>query len=217
MAVNNGTNVLVAGVGGQGVILSSELLALAALAAGYDVKQGEFHGVAQRGGAVFSHVRFGDKVRSPMSPRGRVDHLLALEKLEALRYAHFVKPGGTILVNDYQVEPVRLGDARPYPQDGTEFLTKKGFDVILVEATRKAVDLGNYRAANVILLGALSTRLDIPAEVWVRTLEERIPPKLLELNRKAFAAGQEAAGAKAPGKKAGRKAAPKTKEALRGD
>ncbi|MCG6988428.1 MAG: indolepyruvate oxidoreductase subunit beta [Gemmatimonadetes bacterium] len=223
MAVTNGTrvtNVLVAGVGGQGVILSSELLALAALAAGYDVKQGEFHGVAQRGGAVFSHVRFGEKVRSPMSPRGRVDHLLALEKLEALRYAHFVKPGGTILVNDYQVEPVRLGDARPYPVDGVEFLAEKGFDVILVEATRKAVDLGNYRAANVILLGALSTRLDIPAEVWARTLEERIPPKLLELNRKAFAAGREAVGAKGPAKKAGRKAAggkASTKKAIRGD
>jgi indolepyruvate ferredoxin oxidoreductase beta subunit len=195
-SVTNVTNVLVAGVGGQGVILSSELLALAALAAGHDVKQGEFHGVAQRGGAVFSHVRYGDKVRSPMTPRGRVDHLLALEKLEALRYAHFVKPGGTILVNDYQVEPVRLGDARPYPAGSVEFLAGKGFDVILVEATRKAVELGNYRAANVILLGALSTRLDIPAEAWERTLEERIPAKLLELNRKAFAAGQEAAGVK---------------------
>lgn len=186
------TNVLIAGVGGQGVILSSELLALAALAAGHDVKQGEFHGVAQRGGAVFSHVRFGDRVRSPMAPRGRVDHLLALEKLEALRYAHFVKPGGTILVNDYQVEPVRIGDGRPYPVEGVEFLAAKGFEVILVEATRQAIELGNYRVANVLLLGALSTRLDIPDAVWTRTLEERIPPKLLELNRNAFDAGRDA-------------------------
>jgi indolepyruvate ferredoxin oxidoreductase beta subunit len=185
------TNVLIVGVGGQGVILSSELLALAALATGYDVKQGEFHGVAQRGGAVFSHVRFGDRVRSPMAPRGRVDHLVALEKLEALRYAHFVKAGGTILVNDYQVEPVRLGDTRPYPEDGVEFLAGKGFDVALVDATRKAIELGNHKAANVILLGTLSTRLDIPAEIWDRTLEERIPPQLLELNRNAFAAGRE--------------------------
>jgi indolepyruvate ferredoxin oxidoreductase beta subunit len=95
------TNVLIAGVGGQGAVLASELLALAAIAAGHDVKQGEFHGVAQRGGAVFSHVRFGDRVYSPMAPRGAVDYLLALEKLEALRYAHFVKPGGTIIVNDH--------------------------------------------------------------------------------------------------------------------
>lgn len=186
------TNVLIAGVGGQGVILSSELLALAALAAGHDVKQGEFHGVAQRGGAVFSHVRFGDRVRSPMAPRGRVDHLLALEKLEALRYAHFVRPGGTILVNDYQVEPVRIGDGRPYPAEGVGFLAAKGFDVRLVEATRQAIDLGNYRVANVILLGALSARLDIPDAVWARTLEERIPPKLLELNRSAFDVGRDA-------------------------
>lgn len=186
------TNVLIAGVGGQGVILSSELLALAALRAGHDVKQGEFHGVAQRGGAVFSHVRFGDRVRSPMSPRGRVDHLLALERLEALRYAHFVKPGGTILVNDYQLEPVRVGDERPYPTQAVEYLGGKGFDVVLVEATGKAIELGNHKAANVILLGALSTRLDIPEAVWAQTLEERIPPKLLELNRKAFAAGEAA-------------------------
>jgi indolepyruvate ferredoxin oxidoreductase beta subunit len=186
------TNVLIAGVGGQGVILSSELLALAALADGQDVKQGEFHGVAQRGGAVFSHVRFGDRVHSPLTPRGQVDFLLALERLEALRYAHFVKSGGTIIVNDHQVEPVRMGDDRPYPVEGNDFLVEKGFRVVVVEATEKAIELGNYRVANVILLGALASRLDIPQEVWDETLEGRIPPKLLELNRKAFAAGQEA-------------------------
>lgn len=183
------TNVLVAGVGGQGVILSSELLALAAMTDGRDVKQGEFHGVAQRGGAVFSHVRFGDRVHSPMTPRGHVDFLLALERLEALRYAHFVKPSGTILVNDYKLEPARMADDRPYPDDGTSFLSGKGFHVMLVKATERAIGLGNYRVANVILLGALAAHLDIPRAVWDRTLEERIPPRLLELNRKAFAAG----------------------------
>ncbi len=185
------TNVLIAGVGGQGVILSSEILALAALGDGQDVKQGEFHGVAQRGGAVFSHVRFGDCVHSPVARRGDVDYLLALEKLEALRYAHFVRPGGTIIVNDHKVEPVRMGDERPYPDEAVEFLTDKGFDVVVVEATRKAIELGNYRAANVILLGALATHLDIPGEVWQKTLEDRVPEKLLELNRGAFAAGRE--------------------------
>lgn len=93
------TSVLIAGVGGQGVILASELLALAAMAAGHDVKQGEFHGVAQRGGSVFSHVRFGDHVHAPMAPRASVDYMLALEKLEALRYAHYVKPGGAIVMS----------------------------------------------------------------------------------------------------------------------
>ena len=185
------TNVLIAGVGGQGVILSSEILALAALADGRDVKQGEFHGVAQRGGAVFSHIRFGDRVHSPMVPRGQVDFLLALERLEALRYGHFVKPGGTVIVNDHKVEPVRMADIRPYPDEGNDFLEKKGFTVVSVPATTKAIEIGNHRAANVILLGTLAAHLDIPPEVWDRTLSERIPERLLELNKKAFAAGRE--------------------------
>lgn len=188
------TNVLIAGVGGQGVILSSELLALTAMNAGRDVKQGEFHGVAQRGGAVFSHVRFGERVHSPMTPLGKVDYLLALERLEALRYGHFVRDGGVIIVNDHKVEPIRMADQRPYPDEGLDFLMGKGFEVAVVGATQIAIDLGNHRAANVVLLGALSPRLDIPEEVWKQTLRERIPPRLLELNQKAFAAGREASG-----------------------
>jgi indolepyruvate ferredoxin oxidoreductase beta subunit len=185
------TNVLIAGVGGQGAVLASELLALAAVAAGHDVKQGEFHGVAQRGGAVFSHVRFGDRVYSPMAPRGAVDYLLALEKLEALRYAHFVKPGGTIIVNDHKVEPIRVADQRPYPDEAIDFLEGKGFNVVVIKATEKAVDLGNHRAANVVLLGALSESLDIPQETWESTLQERIPEKLLALNQQALDAGRQ--------------------------
>jgi indolepyruvate ferredoxin oxidoreductase beta subunit len=191
------TNVLIAGVGGQGAVLASELLALAAMAAGRDVKQGEFHGVAQRGGAVFSHVRFGDRVHSPMAPRGEVHVLVALEKLEALRYAHFVRPGGTIIVNDHKVEPIRLGDGRPYPDDAVAFLEGKGFAVTVVEATKRALELGDHRAANVLLLGVLSRSLDIPDEVWDRTLRERIPERYLELNQRAFAAGREAAAPRA--------------------
>ena len=188
------TNVLIAGVGGQGVILSSEILALTAMNDGRDVKQGEFHGVAQRGGAVFSHVRFGDRVHSPMTPLGQVDFLLALERLEALRYGHCVRKGGVIIVNDHQVEPIRMADQRPYPDEGLDFLAGKGFDVVVVEGTQIAIELGNHRAANVVLLGALASRLDIPEETWERTLRERIPPKLLELNQKAFSAGREASG-----------------------
>ncbi len=185
------TNVLIAGVGGQGAILASELLALAAAAAGHDVKQGEFHGVAQRGGAVFSHVRFGDRVHSPMARQGDVDYLLALEKLEALRYAHFVKPGGTIIVNDHKVEPIRLADQRPYPDDAIDFLSGKGFNVVAVKATETAIELGNHRAANVVLLGVLAALLSIPDEVWNKTLQERIPERLLNLNQQAFAAGRQ--------------------------
>jgi indolepyruvate ferredoxin oxidoreductase beta subunit len=186
------TNVVIAGVGGQGAILASELLALAAMRAGHDVKQGEFHGVAQRGGAVFSHVRFGDQVRSPMAPRGKVDYLLALEKLEALRYAHFVKAGGTIIVNDHEVEPIRVADQRPYPDNVVEYLEGRGFNVVVLGATEKALELGNHRAANAVLLGALAAALDITDQQWSETLEQRFPPRLLELNRQAFAAGQEA-------------------------
>lgn len=188
------TNVVIAGVGGQGAILASELLALAAMAAGKDVKQGEFHGVAQRGGAVFSHVRFGERVHAPMAPRGQVDFLVALEKLEALRYAHFVKPGGTIIVNDHKVEPVRVGDQRPYPDDALDFLRTKGFQVIELEATQLALGLGDHRAANVVLLGALSRALDIPDATWDRTIQDRIPERHLDLNRRAFTAGQGVVG-----------------------
>ncbi len=184
------TSVLIAGVGGQGAVLASELMALAAMAAGHDVKQGEFHGVAQRGGSVFSHVRFGDRVYSPMTPLGAVDYLVALEKLEALRYAHYVKSGGTIILNDYEVAPLRIGDERPYPSDVIEFLRGKGYAVQEVDATAKAIELGNHRAANVVLLGALAARLDVPLEVWDGTLEQRIPSQLLPLNRQAFAAGR---------------------------
>ncbi|UCG88966.1 MAG: 2-oxoacid:acceptor oxidoreductase family protein [Gemmatimonadota bacterium] len=185
------TNVLVAGVGGQGVVLASELLALAAIGAGHDAKQGEFHGVAQRGGSVFSHVRFGDRVFSPTTRRGEVDFLLALEKLEALRYAHFVREDGMILVNDHEVEPIRTADTRPYPKGAVAFLKSKGFAVRTIKATEIAVELGNHRAANTVMLGALAEQLDIPDEIWDKTLEGRIPEGLLELNRKAFAMGRE--------------------------
>ena len=184
------TNVLIAGVGGQGAILSSELLALTAIDAGYDVKQGEFHGVAQRGGAVFSHVRFGDKVYSPIARRESVDFMLALEELEALRYAHFVKPGGTIIVNEHTVEPVRTADHRDYPGNAVEFLKSKGFNVIVVDATQMAITIGNHRAANVVLLGALAELLEIPDEVWNQTLDSRIPERFLSLNQEAFKAGR---------------------------
>lgn len=184
------TNVLIAGVGGQGAVLVSELLAQAALAAGHDVKQGEFHGVAQRGGAVFSHVRFGDRVYSPVTKRGEVDYLLALEKLEALRYAHFLEPGGTIILNDHKVEPIRTGDERPYPEDSIEFLEGKGFNVVTAKATEMAIEMGNHRVANVVLLGVLAALVDIPLEVWESTLE-RLPERIRSLNQQAFAAGRQ--------------------------
>lgn len=187
-------NILLVGVGGQGVVLAAELLALAAIEAGYDVKQTEVHGVAQRGGAVSSHVRIGPKVFSPLTKPGEVDILLALEKLEALRYAHHLKDSGKAIVNDHEIDPIRFpGDERPYPKEAIDFLKGKGLRVIPVAATTKAIELGNRRVANVILLGVLSQFLDIPNEAWDRTLEGRIPQRFLEINRRAFARGRELA------------------------
>jgi len=187
------TSVILAGVGGQGVVLASELLALAAIRYGYDVKQTEVHGVAQRGGAVSSYVRFGERVYSPLAKRGEVDILVAMEKLEALRHAPFLKREGLIIANDHEIEPIRFpGDSRPYPHEALDFLRGKGFRVVALPATEKALKLGDHRMANSVLLGALSRFLEIPPQVWEETFKERIPEKFLKPNIEAFSAGRSA-------------------------
>lgn len=184
------TNVIFAGVGGQGVLLIAELLALAAAATGQDVKQTEVHGVSQRGGAVESHVRYGPKVWSPLVMPGQAHAVVGLEKLEALRFAHYVRPDGVIIVNDHAILPASVGAAAAkYPHHAIEFLRDKGLNVMALPATRMAEDLGNFRAANMILLGALSVYLDISMEVWERTLQLRIPARYLALNQQAFELG----------------------------
>lgn len=186
------TNVLMAGVGGQGVLVASEALAIAALAEGLEAKQSEVHGVAQRGGSVVSHVRFGPRVHSPLIRCGDVDILYAGEQLEALRYAHYLRPGGTVIVSDRTIEPIQLSPdgGHPYPDDVPGFLRGKGFEVITVPATRTAVELGDKRCANVVLLGVLSCHLELSEASWQAALEKRFPPKSLEVNLKAFEAGR---------------------------
>ncbi len=186
------TNVLMAGVGGQGVLLTSEALALAALATGLEAKQSEVHGVAQRGGSVVSHVRFGDHVHSPLIRCGHVDYLYAVERLEALRYAHYLKPGGTVFMDDRAIKPIQLPDEaeKPYPEGVAEFLRGKGYSVWVIPALDTAMSLGEIRCANVILLGALSTRLSLPDTAWGGALEERFPAAAHELNARAFAEGK---------------------------
>lgn len=192
---NKTTSVILAGVGGQGVILAAELLALTAAAAGYDVKQSEVHGVSQRGGSVYSHVRFGVNVHSPLVPPGQADVLLGLEKLEALRFAHYLAPHGLLIVNDHEIPPASLGAlAEKYPHHALDFLRDKGLSMLTVPATRMAEELGNVRVANVILLGALSRHLDIAPEMWERTLRERVPERHLVINLQAFAAGAAVSG-----------------------
>ena len=184
------TSVVLAGVGGQGVLLVSEMLALAAIEAGYDAKQTEDHGVSQRGGSVSCHVRYGPIVYSPLVTAGQADAVVGLEKLEGLRYAHYLREGGTLVVNTHEILPLSAGPAASeYPQHAIEFLRARGLQVMDIAATNVAVAMGEVRAANVVLLGALSTCLNLPAEVWNKILRQRVPKKYLSLNQLAFAEG----------------------------
>jgi indolepyruvate ferredoxin oxidoreductase beta subunit len=187
------TNVLLAGVGGQGVLLASETLASAALAEGLEVKQSEVHGVAQRGGSVVSHVRFGPRVHSPLIRCGEAHALYAGEQLEALRYAHYLEPGGLIVMDDRVIKPIQLSpdNATPYPDGVPEFLRGKGYEVLVFPALTRAVELGEKRCANIVLLGLLSTHLPLSHDSWQEALNRRFPEQLLELNLRAFEAGRE--------------------------
>ena len=189
--MNETTNVVMAGVGGQGVILISELVAMAAVSAGHDTKQTEVHGIAQRGGSVHSHIRFGGVVYSPLIKPGEADLLIATEKLEGLRFTHYVRKGGVIVMNSYELPPI--GSQDRYPHQAADFVRDKGFRVIAFDATEQATELGNHRVSNVMLLGAASLYLNIPQETWEATLEDRLPARLVEINRQAFAQGMQIA------------------------
>lgn len=192
MNTPSGRNLLFAGVGGQGVLLVAELAARTALLAGYDAKKTEVHGAAQRGGSVVSHVRFGPKIYSPLIPAGEVDILLALEKLEGLRWSHFVREGSLIILNDEERVPASL-DSKPveYPKSIDAFLSGKGFNTQVVDATAMATSLGNFRAANILLLGVIAQHTSLPLHLWKTVLKENLHPKILDLNLKAFEKGLE--------------------------
>ncbi len=181
-------SLLFAGVGGQGVLLGAEITALAAVHSGYDVKQTEVHGVSQRGGSVETHVRFGDKVWSPIVTPGKTDVVIGLEKLEALRFAHYANPdSGIIMVNDHEIIPGSVTDgADIYPHDAIDRLRQIGAQVMTIEASLIARDLGDGRMANVVMLGAMATFLAISEETWIETLNRRIPERYREANLKAF-------------------------------
>ena len=188
----NTYSLMFAGVGGQGSLLIAELTSLAAVSAGYDAKQTEVHGVSQRGGSVETHVRFGEKVHSPIVTPGEALAVIGLEKLEALRFAHYVDPkNGTVFINDYELIPASVADAEKlYPHETIDYLKSKGLRVIALPASITARELGDGRMANVVLLGALSTLLPISQEVWEKTLKLRIPARFLEGNLKAYQAGR---------------------------
>ena len=185
-----------AGVGGQGTILASNVLAEVALAAGFDVKKSEVHGMAQRGGSVNTHVRWdAERVYSPLIGRGEADILLAFEAAEALRYVEYLKPGGAAVVNQHTIKPITVTSGGAHYPSEAELHTAYGAlteRFYIVPGTAIARDLGAARAANVVLIGALSAFLEIPAETWLGVIEARVPPKYIELNRQAFLRGRQA-------------------------
>ena len=186
------TNVLVAGVGGQGVILASDIMCEVFMEAGYDVKKSEIHGMAMRGGIVTSHFRFGKKVYSPLIKEGEVDILFAFEQLEGLRWINHVRPDGKILMNDNKVNPpaVNLGEM-DYPKNIPGIIQSRFKNFYLVEGTEIALQAGDIRAANVVLLGAMSKLFTIQDNLWLDTILGHLPPKVHDVNRMAFAAGKE--------------------------
>jgi indolepyruvate ferredoxin oxidoreductase beta subunit len=184
-------NVFLAGVGGQGILLASEVLCEAFLLSGHDVKKSEVHGMAQRGGAVTTHLRYGKKVHSPLIEPGKADLLVAFEKMEALRFAHYLKPGGAALVNAQEILPpsVTMGKER-YPSRIEDRL--KGFtpNLFVVDALAAALSLHEVRAVNIVMVGAASRFLPLAEEAYIEALRAALPPKIVEVNVKAFRAGR---------------------------
>jgi indolepyruvate ferredoxin oxidoreductase, beta subunit len=188
---NNTTNILCVGVGGQGVILASDIMSEVFMEAGYDVKKSEVHGMAMRGGIVTSHFRFGEKVYSPLIKEGEVDILFAFEQLEGLRWLNHLKAHAKIVMNDHKINPpaVNLGEMG-YPEGIPEIVRSKFKDFYLVKGTEIALQMGDIRAANVVLLGAISFFFKVKEDLWLKTILNHLPPKVHELNRKAFSAGR---------------------------
>ena len=186
-------NFLITGVGGQGTVLASEIMAAVGVAAGYDVKKSDILGLSVRGGGVVSHVRWGEKVYSPIVPEGRADFLIAFEMLECLRWLDQIKPNGKVLVNEQKILPVIVSSGlAKYPTDDRVFDIISGVtpNYYRVPAIGMAMDLGSSRVLNVVLLGVLSQMLDVKPEVWEEVLCERVPKKHLEINLKAFRTGR---------------------------
>ena len=185
-------NIMIVGVGGQGSLLASKLLGHVVMQAGYDVKVSEVHGMSQRGGSVVTYVKYSDEtVWSPVINEGEADIIISFELLEAARWVGFLKKGGTLVVNDQKIAPmpVIMGSAQ-YPEDIAGKLRSLGVNLKLFDALHLAEQAGSAKATNVVLMGAVANAMDFSEEMWQKALEECVPPKFLELNRKAFALGR---------------------------
>jgi indolepyruvate ferredoxin oxidoreductase beta subunit len=188
-------NFLLAGVGGQGTILASNVLAEVGLASGFDVKKSEVHGMAQRGGSVNTHIRWdAERVYSPLISQAEADVLLVFELAEALRYAEFLKADGVAIVNKHTIKPITVTSGGAHYPSESELLAvydKAPSHLQMVPGTAIAQELGNARAANVVLLGVLSTFLEVPQEIWLQVIEAHVPPRYLALNQQAFHRGRQ--------------------------
>ena len=186
-------NIMIVGVGGQGTLLTSRILGGITRDAGYDVKLSEVHGMAQRGGSVVTFVRYGEAVAEPIVEAGCADVLIAFEKLEALRYAHFLKEDGVLILNEQRMEPITvLTGAAAYPEHIVEDLEKE-YTVFKMDAMEEAKKLGNAKVFNIIVLGMAARHMDFSKEAWLSAIEKTVPPKTVEINRTAFLKGYEGA------------------------
>ncbi|MDP2916418.1 MAG: indolepyruvate oxidoreductase subunit beta [Dehalococcoidia bacterium] len=187
-------DLLITGIGGQGVILASDIISEAAVSAGYDVKKTDTLGMAQRGGSVISHVRIARQVFSPLIRAGEVDILLAFEKLEAARWSYYLSPGGTAIINDQAVPPLSVSTgSEQYPSDEeiTGLLKFKTGRIYFVDGVARAEEIGNVRTVNTFMLGCTSVFIPFENEIWKDSLSRHLPPKLMEINLRAFEKGRE--------------------------
>lgn len=185
-------NIMIVGVGGQGTLLASKLLGRLLLSKNYDIKVSEVHGMSQRGGSVVTYVRYGDKVYSPIIDKGEADVIISFEMLEAARYVEYLKKGGVIITNTQQVNPMPvITGAQEYPENLEEKIKAKNINLDAIDALALANQAGNSKAVNIVLLGRLSKQFDFSEVEWMEAIEQSVPPKFLELNKKAFLLGRD--------------------------
>lgn len=182
-------NIMIVGVGGQGTLLTSRILGGLAMEAGFDVKISEVHGMAQRGGSVVTYVRYGEQVAEPIVEEGQADVLIAFERLEALRYAHFLKKDGVLIVNDQKIEPMTVvTGAAQYPENIIEELEKK-YKTVSLNAMEEALKLGNSKVFNTVILGVAAKNMEFDKDAWIRVINATVPQKTIDINLKAFETG----------------------------
>ena len=185
------TDIILSGVGGQGILSIATIIGEAATEAGINLKQAEVHGMSQRGGSVVTYVRFGDKVYSPIIDKGEADFIVSFEKLEAARYVEYLKDTGRIVVNTQEIDPMPvITGAASYPEDLIEKMVALGIQVDAMDCLSLANEAGSAKAVNIVLMGRLSKYFDIPVERWQKAIEECVPQKFVELNHKAFMLGR---------------------------